>query len=307
MAPIRRPAGKSSKEKNKEGTRFAVRGSMSLMDFLMTQMQGKSKTSLKQLLSGGHFKLNGQTVTNFSQPVKSGDVVVMEKNKKKVIALPASLKVVYEDAHLMVVNKDAGLLTMSTSKENRHTAYAYVSEYLKQHHPDNRVFIVHRLDRETSGLMMFAKSAKIQETLQKNWNEAVLCRRYYALVEGFVEKETDTIHAWIQENSKSLKMYVCKPGEGFEAITHYRIVDGSRHFTLLDVTLDTGRKNQIRVHLQHVGHPIAGDVKYGARHNPMKRLGLHAAELSFVHPVTRESMHFSTAIPPAFLKAMQEE
>ena len=306
-------AAQSRKFNNNKGkehqsvTRFNVKTAGTVMEFLMSQMQGKSRTSIKQLLSGGHIRINDHTTTHFGQPVKPGDVVYMEKNKKKVIKLPASMKIVFEDEHLIVVNKDAGLLSMSTSKENRHTAYAYLSEYVKQHDEDNKIFIVHRLDRETSGLMMFAKSAKIQEMLQKKWADAVLCRRYYALVEGYVEKEQNTIQTWLHEHPKSLKVYVSKPGEGVEATTHYKVIDGSRFYTLLDVALDTGRKNQIRVHMQHMGHPITGDVQYGAKRNPMKRLGLHAAELTFVHPVTRKELSFKTAVPPAFYKTMQEE
>ncbi len=307
MAIPSRKISRNRGDEHQTVTRFNVKSAGTLMEFLMSQMQGKSRTSIKQLLSGGHIRINERTSTNFAQPVKPGDVVYMEKNKKKVIKLPASMKIVFEDDYLIVVNKDAGLLSISTSKENRHTAYAYLSEYVKQHDEENKIFIVHRLDRETSGLMMFAKSQKIQEQLQEKWADAVLCRRYYALVEGFVAKEQNTIHTWLYEHPKSLKVYVSEPGKGVEAITNYRVIDGSRFYTLLDVELDTGRKNQIRVHMQHMGHPITGDSKYGARHNPMNRIGLHAAELTFVHPITRKTQSFKTAVPPAFYRTMQEE
>ncbi len=304
--PSRRK-NKTDRNEHQSVTRFYVKSAGTVMDFLMSQMQGKSRTSIKQLLSGGHIRVNERTVTNFGQSVSPGDVVYMEKNKKRVIKLPSSMKIVFEDDHLIVVNKDAGLLSMSTSKENRHTAYAYLSEYVKQHDERNKIFIVHRLDRDTSGLMMFAKDQKIQEQLQKKWNDTVLCRKYFALVEGFVLKEQNTIHTWLHEHPKSLKVYVSQPGEGVEATTNYRVIDGSRFYSLLEVELDTGRKNQIRVHMQHIGHPITGDSKYGARHDPMKRLGLHAAELTFVHPLTNKTLSFKTTVPPAFYRTMQEE
>jgi 23S rRNA pseudouridine1911/1915/1917 synthase len=299
---------RGSKRENKPtSTRFNVKTNSTIMEFLQSQMQGKSRTSLKQLLSGGFIKLNDRTVTNFSQPVKPGDVVLMEKSKKRVIKLPAAMKIVFEDDHLIVVNKDAGLLSISTSKENRQTAFAHLSEYVKQHDENNKVFIVHRLDRETSGLMVFAKSMKAKEMMQAKWKDTVLCRRYYALVEGYVEKESGTINTWLSEHPKSLKVYVSQPGTGVEAVTHYRVMDGSRFYTLLDIELETGRKNQIRVHMKHIGHPVTGDTKYGAHNNAMKRLGLHAAELTFIHPFTNKTMSFKTAVPPVFYKTMEEE
>ncbi len=307
MAQYQKRREKAQPAASPTATRFYVKNNSTVMEFLMTQMQGKSRTSLKQLLSGGFIRINDRTTTNFSQPVKPGDVVVMEKSKKHVIKLPSAMKIVFEDDHLIVVNKEAGLLSMSTSKDNKHTAYAYLSEYVKQHDPDNKVFIVHRLDRETSGLMMFAKSMKAKEKMQERWDDTVLCRRYYTLVEGYVEKESNTIHTWLNEHPKSLKVYVSQPGDGVEAVTRYKVMDGSRFYTLLDVELDTGRKNQIRVHMKHIGHPVTGDIKYGAHQDPMKRIGLHAAELTFVHPFTNKTMSFKTAVPPVFIKTMEQE
>jgi len=302
-----RLAHKEGQKGSGRKTRLQVLQPAELMSFLLDRMPEQSRSNIKSLLTRGQVWVDGEAVKQYNHPLQAGQEVMVNWSWERGQAADKGLPILYEDEDLIVVNKDAGLLSMSTSKENRHTAYAHLSEYVKQHDEDNKIFIVHRLDRETSGLMMFAKSAKIQEVLQKKWADAVLCRRYYALVEGYVEKEQNTIQTWLHEHPKSLKVYVSKPGEGVEATTHYKIIDGSRFYTLLDVELETGRKNQIRVHMQHMGHPVTGDAKYGAKRNPMKRLGLHAAELTFVHPVTRQTHSFKTAVPPAFIKTMQEE
>lgn len=301
----RKPSRTKAKDQHTV-TRFYVKTASTVIEFLMTQMQGKSRTSIKQLLANGQIRLNEHVITKLDHPVSPGDVVGMEKNRLVASKMPASMKIVFEDDHLIVINKDAGLLSMGTAKESLHTAYAYLSDYVKQQDDENKIFIIHRLDRDTSGLMMFAKNQKIQELLQKNWSEVVLCRRYYALVEGFVEYEKGTIRTWLNENPKSLIVYVSHPGEGAEAVTHYRVIDGGRHYTLLDVELETGRKNQIRVHMQYIHHPVTGDAKYGAKNNSMGRLGLHAAELTFVHPETGKEMSFKTAVPSAFLRMVKQ-
>lgn len=307
MAQYQRKKNAAGHESSSTATRFNVKTTSTIMEFLLQQMYGKSRTSVKQLLTGGYIRVNGRTTTNFSQPVNPGDVVEFERSKKNVVKLPAALKIVYEDDHIIVVNKDAGLLSVSSSNNNRQTALVHLSEYVKQHDPSAKVFLVHRVDREISGLMIFAKSTKVHSIMTEKLSGNVLCRRFYALVEGYVQKDNNEISTWINENAKSKKLYVSAQGQGHQAVTSYKIIDGSQFYTILDITAESGRKNQVRVHMKHMGHPITGDVKYGAHHNPINRLALHATELNFVHPVTNKPMSFSTAIPPAFYKAMEQE
>jgi 23S rRNA pseudouridine1911/1915/1917 synthase len=204
-----------------------------------------------------------------------------------------------------VIEKEAGMLSIATAKEKLLTTYSILSAHVKKEDPSNRIFVLHRLDRDTSGVMMFAKSEEVQEIMQKAWQEAVVRRSYIAVVEGQVEKDADTIRSFLKEN-KMLFMYSTKvPGEGDEAITHYKVLKRSEEFSLLEVELETGRKNQIRVHMKELGHPVAGDKKYGSKLNPLRRTCLHANILAFKHPVTGEELSFETPPPHRFLTLFQ--
>lgn len=219
------------------------------------------------------------------------------------------LEIVYEDQWLIIVSKPSGLLSMSTGKQGEDTAYARVFDYA------GRIFIVHRLDRDTSGLLVFAKDEQTKRALQENWDEAVQERGYTALLEGRIEDEEGWIETWLYECRKSFKVYCyeMKPKESPErpprkdwqfASTHckrlgYRELDGMT-YTLVQFRLETGRKNQIRVHSQWIGHPVAGDGKYGAQTNPIGRLALHAQTLSFIHPWTGKIMKFTSKLPKSF-------
>ena len=208
--------------------------------------------------------------------------------------------VVYEDDAVIVIEKPAGLLTIASETEKVKTAYYQLNEFLKQRSTGTRerIFIVHRLDRDTSGLMVFAKSEAVKMTLQGSWKTAE--KRYYAIVEGTPVKKEGEIESNLSE-TKSLKVYSSrKQDQAKRAKTKYRVLKRSREYALLDILLETGRKNQIRVHLADIGHPVAGDKKYGARTDPLKRLGLHACLLSFNHPVTGERKRFESTLPDRF-------
>ena len=212
------------------------------------------------------------------------------------------LNIVYEDDDIVVVNKGYGLLSMGNDKVKEGTAYSILKEYIKWVDPRQKIFIVHRLDRDTSGLMMFAKNVHAKEAMQHNWNNMVLNRTYVAVVEGNVETDEGTIQTYLAENSK-FEVYVTEnPDEGQLAITRYKVLQRKNGYTLMELELDTGRKNQIRVHMKHLGHPITGDRRYGAKSSPIHRLALHARTLRFVHPITRREMNFSTPIPISFQK-----
>jgi len=208
------------------------------------------------------------------------------------------LKIIYEDKDIIVVDKKAGMLTISDGKFNHQSLYSEVSAYLKQKHKSNKVFIVHRLDKDTSGLVLFAKSEKVKNILQDNWDNTK--RLYYAIVNGIVKKEKDRIESYLKE-TKTLLVYSSKDKRnGKLAITEYEKISNNKNYSLLKINIFTGRKNQIRVHLHDINHSIVGDKKYGIKHNPIQRLCLHAYYLEFNHPVTNELIKLELEYPKEF-------
>lgn len=211
------------------------------------------------------------------------------------------IDIVYEDRSIIVVNKPAHLLTISTDNEKEKTLFHKVINYEKQKNKNNKIFIVHRLDRDTSGLIVFAKSEKVKRVLQDNWDRIAKTREYIAVVEGKVEKKKDTIKNWIKERSDFTSYTSDKPNDGKLAITKYELLNTSKSYSLLKIEILTGRKNQIRVHMKGIGHPIIGDKKYGAKNDPLKRLGLHANILELEHPITHQILKFESKMPTQFL------
>lgn len=209
------------------------------------------------------------------------------------------INIIYEDKYIIVVSKPSHLLTISTDKEKEKTMYHQVLTYVKQKHKSNKIFIVHRLDKDTSGLIVFAKDESIKKELQDNWDEVE--RYYIALVEGKVSKSEDTIKSYLKEN-KRLITYSTNESDGKLAITHYKLLKQRKNTSLLEIKILTGRKNQIRVHMKDIGHPIVGDKKYNAKTNSLKRLGLHAYKLVLKHPITKEMMTFEDRIPSSFIE-----
>ena len=238
--------------------------------------------------------------------------------KSTEIHLSGKLQVIFEDDWLVVVNKPSGLLSISSGKEGEMTAYSILTEYLGGRggrNADRPLFIVHRLDRDTSGIMVFAKDFQTKELLQRNWNESVLERKYVALLEGSIDSEEGWIETWLRDNPKSTIVSCMgadthlRPerleAEGWKFASSHclklqdRQIDG-KSYTLVEFELETGRKNQIRVHSQWIGHPVAGDKKYGALTNPLGRLALHARTLSFVRPHTGKTLSCSSRLPKGF-------
>ena len=202
------------------------------------------------------------------------------------------LNIVYEDKDIIVVNKEAKLLTIATEKEKDKTLYHYVLEYEQNKHKSNRIFIVHRLDKDTSGLVLFAKNIKTKKYYQDNWNK--ITKRYYqAVLEGKVKKDKDTIKSYITEN-KAFISYSTDAKHGTEAVTKYELVETKNNFSLVNIQILTGRKNQIRVHMSEMGNPISGDKKYGAKTNIYNRLALHANKLVIINPITKKEMVFES-------------
>lgn len=281
---------------------YTVKQESQLLDFLIASMPERKRTTIKNLLSHNQIAVNRVPVTQFDTKLKPGDEVKANLTREFKVFYNRRLKIVYEDDDIIVVNKGYGLLSMGTDKIKDGTAYSILRDYLKWQDPRNKLFIVHRLDRDTSGLMVFAKSQEAKERLQHNWNNMVISRKYLAVVEGRPEPEEGTVRSYLAENSRFEVYSTDNPEEGQLAVTTYKTLRSRNGYSLMEVSLDTGRKNQIRVHMKDLGHPIAGDRRYGAKSSPIHRMALHAQTLRFVHPMTRKDMNFSTPVPISFAK-----
>ncbi|MCZ8512600.1 RluA family pseudouridine synthase [Paenibacillus filicis] len=285
---------------------YTVKEPSGLLPFLLHTLAGQGRNSVKSMLARGQISVNDKVVTAYDFPLETGYVVGINKDKVIEPSPFVGLTLLHEDDDIIVIQKQEGLLSIASPQEKDMTAYRQLMSHVRRQNPKNRIFVVHRLDRDTSGVMMFAKSEAMQQTLQNDWQEIVKERSYVALVDGQVKKSEGTITSWLKESS-TLKMYSSPyPGDGQHAVTHYKRLQANRSFSLLEVHLETGRKNQIRVHMQDIGHPVAGDKKYGSKSNEIERLGLHARVLAFLHPRTGQLMRFETDIPKPFLKPFRE-
>ncbi|MBP1993888.1 23S rRNA pseudouridine1911/1915/1917 synthase [Paenibacillus eucommiae] len=278
-----------------------------LMSFLIEAMPSRGRNALKSILARGQVFVDSKPVTKYNHPLQPGQQVSIHWAKVMEQVKLVGVHILHEDEDLIVIQKEAGLLSVSATKDVEEvTAYRQLMEYVRRSNPKNRIFVVHRLDRDTSGVMMFAKNEKTQQALQNAWQDAVLERSYIALVEGEVKKPEGTITSWLKE-SKTLLMYSShKEDDGQKAITHYTVMQTTREFSLLQVELETGRKNQIRVHMKDIGHPVVGDKKYGSKTNIIGRLGLHARILAFEHPTTGKALKFESRIPEKFMRPFQK-
>lgn len=285
---------------------FQVEEEVELLPFLYEVMAHRSRNSVKSMLARGQIVVDQKVETQFNYLIQKGQKVVITKNEAaKRRSLLQGVEIVYEDNDLMVVEKDEGLLSVATEKERVMTVYHQLLAYERSKNRRNQVFVVHRLDRDTSGLMLFAKRRHVQKVLQNSWHKLVNKRMYAALVEGKVERQQGTISSWLKENKAHVVYSSKKRGDGQHAVTHYQVVQKNNRYSLLDVHLETGRKNQIRVHMKDIGHPVVGDQKYGSKKDPIGRLGLHAKKLGFTHPITKEYMQFTSNPPQSFVQHAQ--
>ncbi|MGE5455858.1 MAG: RluA family pseudouridine synthase [Ignavibacteriales bacterium] len=273
-----------------------------LLDYLLTHLKNKSKNNIKSILSRGSVFVDNKPITKFDYKLRKGQIIEIRqilKNYKNTISI------IYEDNDLVVVDKPDGLLSIATDKESTNTAYHLVREHIRIRNPKGHIFVVHRLDRDTSGILVFAKNEKIKNMLQDNWNDIVTIRGYVAIVEGQFDKANGTIKSWLKENKAKMVYSSNRPHDGDLAITHYQVLRTNDKYSLVDIRLDTGRKNQIRVHMKDLGHSVIGDKKYGSKSDPLKRLGLHANVLEFKHPISKKVMHFEVPIPDSFNKLVK--
>ena len=216
------------------------------------------------------------------------------------------LDIIYEDKDLIVVNKPSGLLTISTEKEKVNTLFHKVLIYEKKKNKNNKIFIVHRLDKDTSGLVIFAKNMNIKNKLQNDWDNLVKLREYTAIVEGIPEEKEKTIKSWLKETKTLMTYSSSREGDGLLAITKYKVIASRNKLSLLKIEIKTGRKNQIRVHMKDIGHPIIGDKKYSSKRNPIRRLGLHANRLIIMNPITKKELTFECDVPNSFISLFNE-
>ncbi len=277
-----------------------VREETTLMDFLLKQM-GVSKNRAKDLLGGRAVTVDRKLTTQYDTPLMPGQVVRIARHRQNTMLLSKYVKIVYEDKDLVVIEKSCGILSMAATAR-QYSIKNILDEYFQRRHFKCTAHVVHRLDRDTSGLMMYAKNRETAMTLQENWHETVYDRRYTAVLCGSMPQEGGTERSYLKDNKAYITYSSPTDNGGKLAITHYRRIRSNADYTLAEMKLETGRKNQIRVHMADIGFPIAGDRKYGNGIDPLRRLCLHAHRLYFTHPVTGQDMQFETPVPREFLK-----
>jgi 23S rRNA pseudouridine1911/1915/1917 synthase len=284
----------------KPDTELMVTEPSGLLDFLLLRLSDRSRNNVKSLLTHREVLVDGVVVTQYDRPLLIGQTVRISRAITPGKKQQGALDILYEDDDIIAINKPAGLLSISTDKEKELTAYHLLTDYVRLNNPANRIFAVHRLDRDTSGVLIVAKNERIKLALQDNWADLVSQRAYMAVVEGQLAEKSGRIRSWLKETKTHIMYSSSKTGDGQESITNYQVIKETASYSLLDIHLETGRKNQIRVHMKELGHPVVGDKKYGANINPLKRLGLHAYKLELKHPFTKEVMCFQTQLPKSF-------
>lgn len=285
-------------------TEFLVTEPTELMEFLMQKMAGISRNKVKALLTNRAVLVDNTITTQYNFELRKGMKVQISKAKNNHEFKNPMLKLVYEDAYIIVVEKKEGLLSVATEHQKERTAQHILCEYVKRSHRSNRIFVVHRLDRETSGLMMYAKDERTMNTLRDNWHDIVTDRRYVTIVSGEMERDAGSIESWLTDRKLYVASSPIDDGTGKYALTHYKTIKRANGYSLVELKLETGRKNQIRVHMSDLGHPVIGDERYGSEVNPLGRLALHAFKLCFYHPVTGQLMEFETPYPTNFKSLM---
>ena len=310
--------------KRKNNTILRATAATTLLELMQAKLGGMSVTSIKQLLRARRVQVNGAITTRGDQALNAGDEVTILSQAGTTTLHHPKLSLVYEDDYLLVVNKKQGLLTVPTNPDSAETtALSILKAYVRRQHPRNNVYVVHRLDRETSGLLVFAKTPQLQEYMRTYWRQLVTKRTYIALAEGIFAEPQGTITTWLTEDKRNAMVYSSPVDDGGQkAVTHYEVlgtrciepakgsanipaaamVDGKICLSLVALDLETGRTNQIRVHLASIGHPVVSDRKYGHGNSfaPVDRLCLHARILEFIHPATEQVVHFETPVPKEF-------
>ena len=289
----------------REYKQYTVDKEAPLLEYLLSMLAG-SRTKIKSTLQGRGIKVNGKVVTQFDYPLNVGDKVSVSQSKKNDTFKSRYVTIVYEDQYIIVVEKKPGILSMAAGHSSLNVK-SVLDEYFKKTRQPCRAHVVHRLDRDTSGLMIYAKDMETEQILEHEWHDIVFDRRYVALCSGEFEEQTGTIANWLKDNKSYVTYSSPVDNGGKYAVTHFYVLDRSTEHSLVEFKLETGRKNQIRVHSADMGHPVCGDVKYGNGDSPIHRLCLHAYVLCFYHPVTHRPMEFSTLIPSQFKEVINQD
>lgn len=277
---------------------ITVKENAPLLEYLINNVS-ESRSKLKATLQGRGIAVNGRMVTQFDYQLKAGDKIIISRHKKQNQFKSHYVKIVYEDRWLVVVEKNIGILSMAAGHSSLNVK-SVLDDYFLKSRQKCRAHVVHRLDRDTSGLMVYAKDIETEQILEHNWHQIVYDRRYVAVVSGEMEQNNGTIANWLKDNKAYITYSSPTDNGGKYAVTHFQVLNRTTEHSLVEYKLETGRKNQIRVHSADMGHPVCGDMKYGNGDDPLHRLCLHAYMLCFTHPVTGEPMEFSTPIPTAF-------
>ena len=277
---------------------ITVKENAPLLEYLINNVS-ESRSKLKATLQGRGIAVNGRMVTQFDYQLKAGDKIIISRHKKQNQFKSRYVKIVYEDRWLVVVEKNIGILSMAAGHSSLNVK-SVLDDYFLKSRQKCRAHVVHRLDRDTSGLMVYAKDIETEQILEHNWHQIVYDRRYVAVVSGEMEQDNGTIANWLKDNKAYITYSSPTDNGGKYAVTHFQVLNRTTEHSLVEYKLETGRKNQIRVHSADMGHPVCGDVKYGNGDDPLHRLCLHAYMLCVTHPVTGEPMEFSTPIPTAF-------
>ena len=278
---------------------FEVHEQQGLLDFLLQNVK-QTKTKIKATLQGQGIRVNGKTVTQFDYQLQPGMKVAVSRTKRNQQQFKSRyVKIVYEDRWLIVIEKQPGILSMAAGHSSLNVK-TVLDDYFKKSRQNCRAHVVHRLDRDTSGLMVYAKDIDTEQILEHSWHEIVYDRRYVAVCSGEMEPDDGTIANWLKDNKAYVTYSSPVDNGGKYAVTHFHVLDRTTEHSLVEFKLETGRKNQIRVHSADMGYPVCGDTKYGNGDDPLHRLCLHAWLLCFYHPVTRQPMEFETPVPATF-------
>ncbi len=280
---------------------FTVSQPAPLLEWLLANIPKLSKNKIKATLQGRGIKVDGKIVTQFDFPLQPGMKVALSKTKRNDTFKSRYVKLVYEDQYIVVIEKKVGVLSMPAGHSTLNVK-AILDNYFRLSGQKCNAHVVHRLDRDTSGLMIYAKDMDTEQTLEHNWHQIVYDRRYVAVLSGEMEDDGGTVANWLKDNRNYVTYSSPVDNGGKYAVTHYHTLRRTTNHSLVEFKLETGRKNQIRVHCADIGHPVCGDNKYGNGDNPIGRLCLHAYLLCFYHPVTHQSMQFESDIPSDFLK-----
>lgn len=281
---------------------YKVAEETTLLPFLIQSMPNLSRTEVKSMLKYKHVAIKGSAVTQFDTPLMPGDEVVINFGRSFYQFNNPQAKVLYEDKWMVVIEKASGLLSVANDNVREKNAFHIIRDYVRHSNPETELYVCHRLDQYTSGILIFSKDQDMMLEMRSNWDFYVKERKYVCVTENIPPRQEDTIESLLTQNDR-MQVYSTNDEEnGRLAITHYRVLQSRGRYALVDVEIFTGKKNQIRVHMSEMGCPIAGDIKYGAETNPARRLMLHNYRLSFIHPVTGELMRFSLPTPTVFRK-----